>query len=82
MKKRNEWVRKVLSGVKTMHAIEEQFNEKNCIETIRILSGDKNLSEMPHSDTLIYYLERLSQTVTQENGTKVKTYYHKVLKQN
>ena len=123
---------KNLCGVKTMHAMEEQFNEKNCIETIRILSGDKNLSEMPHSDTLNYYLERLSpnclsqlrkkliqklirmksfqrgkllgqywrvildgtglfyfkekhcdnclvKTVTQEDGTKVKTYYHKVL---
>src|SRR5699024_8387471 len=113
-------------------AMEEQFNEENCIETLRILSGDKSLSEMPHSDTLNYYLERLSsnclsqlrkklikrlirmksfhrgkllgqywrvildgtglfyfkekhcdnclvKTVTQEDGTKVKTYYHKVL---
>lgn len=123
---------KNLCGVKTMRCMEEQFNEKNCIEIIRILSGDKNLSEMPHSDTLNYYLERLSphclsqlrnklikrlirmksfqrgkllgqywriildgtglfyfkekhcdnclsKTVTQEDGTKVKTYYHKVL---
>jgi len=123
---------KNICGVKTMHAMEEQFNEKNCIETLRILSGNKNLKEMPHSDTLNYYLERLSpnclsqlrkklvkrlirmksfqggkllgqywriildgtglfyfkekhcdnclsQTVTQEDGTKVKTYYHKVL---
>ena len=51
---------KNLCGVKTMHAMEEQFNEENCIETLRILSGDKSLSEMPHSDTLNYYLERLS----------------------
>lgn len=123
---------KNLCGVKTMHAMEEQFNEKNCIETLQILSGDKNLSEMPHSDTLNYYLERLSpnclaqlrkklikklirmksfqrgkllgqywrvildgtglfyfkekhcdngliKTVTQEDGTKVRRYYHKVL---
>lgn len=123
---------KNLCGVKTMHAMEEQFNEENCIETLRILSGNKSLSEMPHSDTLNYYLERLSpdclsqlrkklikklirmksfyrgkllgqywrvildgtglfcfkekhcdnclvKTVTQEDGTKVKTYYHKVL---
>src|SRR5699024_11346599 len=41
---------KNLCGVKTMHAMEEQFNEENCIETLRILSGDKSLSEMPHSD--------------------------------
>lgn len=51
---------KNLCGIKTMHAMEEQFNEKNCIDTLRILSGDKNLTEMPHSDTLNYYLERLS----------------------
>lgn len=51
---------KNLCGIKTMHAMEELFNEKNCIETLRILSGDKNLMEMPHSDTLNYYLERLS----------------------
>lgn len=51
---------KNLCGVKSMHAMEEQFNEKNCIETLRILSGDKSLKEMPHSDTLNYYLERLS----------------------
>ncbi len=47
-------------GVKTMHSMEEQFNEKESIETLRILSGDKALNEMPHSDTLNYYLERLS----------------------
>lgn len=123
---------KNLCGVKSMHAMEEQFNEKNCIETLRILSGDKSLKEMPHSDTLNYYLERLSpnclsqlrkklikrlirmksfqrgkllgqywrvildgtglfyfkekhcdnclvKTITQEDGTKVRRYYHKVL---
>lgn len=43
---------KNLCGVKTMYAMEEQFNEKNCIENLRILSGDKSLKEMPHSDTL------------------------------
>ncbi len=123
---------KNMCGVKTMHAMEEQFNEKRCIETLRILSGDKALNEMAHSDTLNYYLERLSpgclaelrkkliknlirmksfqrgrllgqywriildgtglfyfkekhcgnclvKTVVREDGTRVKTYYHKVL---
>lgn len=51
---------KNMCGVKTMHAMEEQFNEKTCIETLRLLSGDGSLKEMPHSDTLNYYLERLS----------------------
>lgn len=51
---------KNICGIKTMHSMEEQFNEKRCIETLRILSGDNDLKEMPHSDTLNYYLERLS----------------------
>ncbi len=123
---------KNICGVKTMHAMEEQFNEKMCIDTLRILSGDDDLGEMPHSDTLNYYLESLSprclaelrkklvknlirmksfqkgrllgkywriildgtglfyfkekhcdnclvKTVTREDGTKAKTYYHNVL---
>ena len=51
---------KNLCGMKTMHEMEENFNEDCCIETLRILSGDKQLNEMPHSDTLNYYLEKLS----------------------
>lgn len=51
---------KNLCGVKTLHSMEEQFNKKNCIAALRVLSGNKNLDEMPHSDTLNYYLERLS----------------------
>lgn len=43
-----------------MHSMEEQFNKKKCIETFHILSGDKILNEMPHSDTLDYYSEHLS----------------------
>jgi len=51
---------KNVCGVKTMHSMEEQFNEERCMETLRILSGDKLLNGMSHSDTLNYYLERLS----------------------
>ena len=51
---------KNMCGIKTMRAMEEQFNEEICIDTLRILSGDGNLAEMPHSDTLNYYLEKLS----------------------
>ena len=40
--------------------MEEQFNEKQCIHTLRIFSGDHRLEEMPHCDTLNYYLEKLS----------------------
>ena len=51
---------KNICGVKTMHSMEEQFNEKICIKTLGILSGNKELHEMPHSDSLNYYLEKLS----------------------
>ena len=51
---------KNICGVKTMHYMEEQFNEKICIKTLGILSGKKELHEMPHSDSLNYYLEKLS----------------------
>lgn len=51
---------KNICAVKTMRSMEEQFNEETCIDTLRILSGDEKLEEMPHCDTLNYYLERLS----------------------
>ena len=40
--------------------MDETFNEQQCIDTLRLLSGDQELVEMPHADTLNYYLERLS----------------------
>lgn len=49
-------------SLKTMREMNENFNEETCIETLRIISGDPTLDEMPHSDTLNYYLERLSPT--------------------
>lgn len=51
---------KNMCAVKSMRSMEETFNEDACIATLRILSGDQGLSEMPHADTLNYYLERLS----------------------
>ena len=51
---------KNICGVKTMHSMEEQFNHENCIRTLRILSGDQHLQEMPHSDSLNNYLKELS----------------------
>ena len=45
---------------KTMHSMEESFNEEECIRTLRPMSGDRDLEEMPHCDTLNYYLEKLS----------------------
>lgn len=51
---------KNICTLKTMRSMEEQFNEENYIDTLSILSGDSNLTEMPHSDTLNYYLEKLS----------------------
>ena len=49
-------------GVESMCQMDESFNEETCIEPLRILSGDKNLDEMPHADSLNFYLEKLSPT--------------------
>ena len=51
---------KNVCSVLTMKSMEEQFNEKQCIHTLRIFSGDQRLEEMPNCDTLNYYLEKLS----------------------
>ena len=51
---------KNVCAVKTMRSMEEAFNEEACIATLRLLSGDQNLKEMPHYDTLNHYLEKLS----------------------
>lgn len=51
---------KNICAVTTMRSMDEQFNEETCIDTLRILSGDENLKEMPHYDTLNYYLKKLS----------------------
>ena len=40
--------------------MDENFNTETCIDTLAWMSGDRNLEEMPHYDTLNYYLERLS----------------------
>lgn len=50
---------KNICSLKSMRQMEECFNEETCIDTLRYLSGDKDLSEMPHCDTLNYYLEML-----------------------
>ena len=44
----------------TMREMEENFNKTNCIDTLRIMSGNQKLEEMPHYDTLNYYLEKIS----------------------
>ena len=46
---------KNMCGIKTMHSMEEQFNEENCIDTLRILSGDKKSCR----DAVLRYLELL-----------------------
>ena len=44
----------------SMREMEENFNKDTCIDTLRIMSGNQKLEEMPHYDTLNYYLEKLS----------------------
>lgn len=51
---------KNICGQFSMREMEENFNEETCIDTLRVLSGNRQLDEMPHYDTLNYYLEKLS----------------------
>ena len=44
----------------SMREMDENFNTDTCIDTLRLLSGNSSLEEMPHYDTLNYYLEKLS----------------------
>lgn len=57
----------------SMRQMEENFNEEVCIDTLRILSGNKSLDEMPHYDTLNYYLERLSPACLSEVRKRMVT---------
>ena len=50
---------KNVCGQHSMRQMEENFNEQTCIDTLRILSGNRRLQEMPHYDTLNDYLEKL-----------------------
>lgn len=51
---------KNICGQYTMRAMEESFNNENCIRTLSLMSGNTRLNSMPHYDTLNYYLEKLS----------------------
>lgn len=51
---------KNICGQYSMREMDESFNDENCIATLQILSGNRSLEEMPHYDTLNYYLEKLS----------------------
>ena len=53
-------IMKNVCAVESMRQMEEKFNETICADTLRLLSGNKKLEEVPHYDTLNYYLERLS----------------------
>lgn len=50
---------KNVCSIESMRQMEERFNEEACISTLRILSGNQRLQEMPHYDSLNRYLERL-----------------------
>ena len=51
---------KNVCSVESMRQMEERFNEDACIDTLRILSGNQELKEMPNYGSLNAYLERLS----------------------
>lgn len=50
---------KNICGVTSMNQMNEKFNEECCIHTLGITSDNPDLREVPHGDTLNYYLEKL-----------------------
>ena len=64
---------KNVCSVESMRQMEEKFNEEVCIDTLRRLSGNKKVEEVPHYDTLNYYLERLSPECLSELRKKMIT---------
>lgn len=64
---------KNICSVKSMRQMEEEFNEENCADTLRLLSGNTKTKEVPHYDTLNYYLERLSPECLSELRKKMVT---------
>lgn len=64
---------KNICGQHSMREMEENFNKETCIDTLRIMSGNQRLDEMPHYDTLNYYLERLSPECLSELRKKMVT---------
>lgn len=57
----------------SMREMEANFNEEACVHTLKILSGNEALEEIPHSTTLNYYLERLSSACLSELRRKMIT---------
>ena len=51
---------KNVCGQHSMREMDDNFNKETCIDTLRLMSGNRELTEMPHYDTLNYYLEKLS----------------------
>ena len=50
---------KNVCSIESMHSMNSMFNEDTCIRTLSIMSGNNCLDEMPHCDTLNYYLSKL-----------------------
>lgn len=62
---------KNLCSVESMRNMSENFNEETCIRNLSIISGDPALREIPHYDTLNYYLEKLSPQALTDLRTKM-----------
>ena len=53
-------IMKNVCSIKSMHQMDDFFNEEQCIRALSVLANDDRLEEMPHCDTLNYYLSKLS----------------------
>lgn len=66
-------IMKNVCGQFSMRGMEENFNDENCIHTLSVMSGNTRLNEMPHYDTLNYYLERLEPECLSDMRKKMVT---------
>ncbi len=64
---------KNLCSVESMNQMEEKFNDNICIHNLKVISGNKDLVEMPHYDTLNNYLEELSPECLDKLRSKMVT---------
>ena len=51
---------KNICSLESMRSMGEHFNEEICIRNLSIITGNAELKEIPHYDTLNYYLAKLS----------------------
>lgn len=75
-------IMKNVCGIESMCQMEEKFNTEECINTLKLISENEELDEMPNMGSLNFYLEKLSPSNLRELRKKMiktlirnKTFY-------